>query len=191
MKKLPTTPLQRLIFIALLAAIAMVCMLCFGVSLFPGATYLKYEPSGGVILLCGLLLGPAGALECAFVKFILYILVHGGSPYGHISDLLATSVFVGVSTLLAYRLRKCGKGRLIACCAAGALAATLVMIPANYVILHLQYGMSPTAVSASMVYIIPYNFLKTCINSVCALCLYYPVSRAIKTMTKAGGNANV
>lgn len=191
MKKLPTTPLQRLVFIALLSAIAMMCMLCFGVSVIPGATYLKYEPSGGVILLCGLLLGPAGALECAFVKCILYILVHGGSPYGHISDLLATCVFVGGTTFLLYKLKGDGKVRMILCCAGGAIAATLVMIPANYVILHLQYGMDPAAVTASMVYIIPYNLVKTCLNSALALCLYHPVSQAIRKTVKAGGNTHV
>ncbi len=187
MKKLPTTPLQRLIFIALLASMAMVVMLCFGISLIPGATYLKYEPSGGVILLCGLLLGPAGALECAIVKNILYFLIHGGNPYGHISDFLATCVFVGVSTLLLYKFSKGGKISMILCCAAGAAAATLFMIPANYVILHLQYGMDPAAVTASMVYIIPYNLVKTCLNSAFALCLYHPVSQAIRKTVKAGG----
>ena len=79
MKTLPITPLRRRIFIALLAAIAMMLMLCFGISVIPGASYLKYEPSGGIILLCGFLLGPAGALECALVKCVLYMLVHGGS----------------------------------------------------------------------------------------------------------------
>lgn len=180
MKKLPTTPLQRLVFIALLAAIAMMVMLCFGVAVIPGATYLKYEPSGGIILLCGLLLGPAGALECAFVKCILYFLIHGGNPYGHISDLLATCVFVGVTTLLMYKLPKQGSVRAVLCCAVGIAAATLFMIPANYVILHLQYGMAPAAVTASMIYIIPFNLVKAGLNSIVALCLYYPVERAIR-----------
>ena len=41
MKTLPITPLRRRIFIALLAAIAMMLMLCFGISVIPGASYLK------------------------------------------------------------------------------------------------------------------------------------------------------
>lgn len=179
MKKLPTTPLKRMVFIALLASIAMLCMLCFGISVIPGATYLKYEPSGGVILLCGLLLGPAGALECALVKCILYFLVHGGSPYGHLSDLLATCVFVGCATFLLERMPPAKRTHMILCCAAGAVAATLVMIPANYVILHLQFGMDAAAVSASMIYIIPYNLIKAGLNSAFALCLYSPVWHAL------------
>lgn len=191
MKKLPTTPLQRLIFIALLSAIAMMFMLCFGIAVIPGATYLKYEPSGGVILLCGLLLGPAGALECALVKCILYFLIHGGSPYGHFSDLLATCVFAGITTYLMFRLQKTSRGRMWLCCAVGAISATLVMIPANYFILHLQYGMSSAAVSSSMIYIIPYNLFKTCLNSVFALSLYSPVNKAIRKTVKIGGNSHV
>ena len=191
MKKLPTTPLQRLIFIALLAAIAMMFMLLFGIAVIPGATYLKYEPSGGVILLCGLLLGPAGALECALVKCFLYFLIHGGSPYGHFSDLLATCVFAGTTAFLMYRFRKMNLGRMLLCCAAGIISATLVMIPANYFILHLQYGMDPAAVSRSMIYIIPYNLFKTCLNSAFALILYSPVSQAIRKTVKNGGHPHV
>lgn len=178
MKKLPITPLRRRIFVALLAAIAMLFMLCFGIAVIPGATYLKYEPSGGVILLCGFLLGPAGALECALVKCVLYMLVHGGSPYGHFSDLLATSVFVGVTTFLLYRVKQPKLKHMILCSLVGALAATWVMIPANYIILHLQHGMSVTAVSASMIYIIPFNLVKTGLNSAFALCLYPPIAKA-------------
>ena len=77
--KLKMRPLHRMTYIALLAALAMMCMLLFGIKLIPGASYLKYDPSGGVILLCGLLLGPAAGLECTLVKNILYFLVHGGS----------------------------------------------------------------------------------------------------------------
>ena len=182
MRKLPLPPLQRMVFTAMLAAIAMLIMLFFGVSVIPGATYLKYEPSGAVILLCGLLLGPASALECAVVKCVLYFLVHGGSPYGHLSDLLATCVFVGISTFLAYRLRTSANARkwLILFCVVGGVAATLVMIPANYVILHLQYGMDPAAVTASMIYIIPFNLVKAGFNTAFTLSVYYPVEHALR-----------
>lgn len=191
MKKLPTTPLKRMVFIALLSAIAMMLMLCFGIAVIPGASYLKYEPSGGVILLCGFLLGPAGALECALVKCILYFLVHGGSPYGHFSDLLATCVFVGVTTFLLYRMKRPGRGSMILCCLAGGLAATLVMIPANYVILHLQHGMSADAVSASMIYIIPFNLVKTGLNSALALCLYPPIAKAMQLSANERNDSHV
>ena len=71
-------------------------------------------------------------------------------------------------------------------CAAGCLAATLLMIPANYVILHLQYGMSVEAVSASMIYVIPFNLLKTVLNCAISLLLYEPVRRALEKILKIG-----
>ena len=119
------------------------------------------------------------------MKNILYFLVHGGSPYGHISDFLATATLVFVATFLAHRFRAGGTKRIL-CCAVGCLAATLIMIPANYVILHLQYGMSAEAVSASMIYIIPFNLLKTVLNSAVALILYRPVRRALEKILKIG-----
>lgn len=183
--KLDMRPLHRLVYIALLAALAMMCMLLFGLKLIPAASYLKYDPNGAVILLCALLLGPAAGVECAVVKGILYFLVHGGSPYGHISEFLATVTLVLVSSCLAHRFRANGKTRVL-CCAAGCLAATLVMIPANYVILYLQYGMAAEAVSATMIYVIPFNLLKAALNSAIALCLHVPVRRALERILKIG-----
>ncbi|WP_298031122.1 ECF transporter S component [uncultured Dysosmobacter sp.] len=183
--KLGMRPLHRLVYIALLAAIGMMCMLCFGFKLIPAASYLKYDPNGAVILLCGLLLGPVAGLECAVVKGVLYFLVHGGSPYGHISEFLATATLMLVAVCLAHRFRAGGKKRIL-CCAAGVLAATIIMIPANYVILYLQHGMSAEAVTASMVYVIPFNLLKAALNSAIALCLYAPVYRALGRILKIG-----
>ena len=191
MKTLPITPLRRRIFIALLAAIAMMLMLSFGISVIPGARYLKYEPSGGIILLCGFLLGPAGALECALVKCVLYILVHGGSLYGHVSDLLATCVFAGTTSYLLYRKKQPERKDMFIFPVVGAIAVTLVMIPANYVILHLQYGMTASAVSASMIYIIPFNLIKAGLNSAFALCLYPSVSKAIQASLKERNDLHV
>lgn len=193
MRKLQLPPLQRMVFTAMLASIAMLIMLSFGVSVIPGATYLKYEPSGAVILLCGLLLGPASALKCALVKCLLYFLIHGGSPYGHLSDLLATCVFVGCAAFLAYRVHSTSNIKLwlILFCAVGGVAATLVMIPANYVILHLQYGMAPAAVTASMIYIIPYNLVKTGLNTVLTLSIYYPIEHALRKTVGSRRDFNV
>lgn len=178
-------PLHRTVYIALLAALAMMCMLLFGVKLIPGAPYLKYDPSGGVLLLCGLLLGPAAGMECTVVKNVLYFLVHGGSPYGHLSDFIATAALVFPAAFLAHRFQARGMRRVF-CCAAGCLASALLMIPANYVILHLQHGMSAEAVTASLVYIVPFNLLKTVLNSTVALLLHRPVWSALEKILKIG-----
>lgn len=178
---LKISKLKQLIFVALLAAMAMVLMHT-GTSLIPAARYLKYEPSGAVILLCGMLLGPAAAAECALVKCILYFISHGGNPYGHLSDLIAMLTFACITTALMHRMGvQSGKKRILAC-AVGVLAVTLVMIPANYVILYLQYGMTPAAVTATMIYVIPYNILKAALNSVLALVVYTPVYKALSKM---------
>ena len=190
--RLVMRPLQKQIFSAFLAAIALVCMMTLGIRLIPAASYLKYEPSGAVILLCGLLMGPAAGFECALVKNVLYFLIHGGNPYGHLSDFLMTSVFTLVVTGLLYRKAAPANAapsgiREIICCAAGCAAAVLFAIPMNYVILRLQFGMAPAAVTASLVYIIPFNLLKTVLNSVAALLLHRPVRTAITGIIRNGG----
>lgn len=178
---LKISKLKQLIFVALLAAMAMVLMHA-GTSLIPAARYLKYEPSGAVILLCGMLLGPAAAAECAFVKCILYFISHGGNPYGHLSDLIAMLTFACIAAALMHRMGVQSSKKRILACAVGVLAVTLVMIPANYVILYLQYGMTPAAVTATMIYVIPYNILKATLNSVLALVVYTPVYKALSKM---------
>lgn len=184
---LKMTKLKRMVFVALLAAMAVVLMY-FGVALIPAAHYLKYEPSGAIILICGLLLGPGAAAQCAFVKCVLYFIVHGGSPYGHISDLIATLALCCLASALNRRFTatRPAPGKIPACLA-GVAAATILMIPANYVILYLQYGMTPDAVSASMIYVIPYNILKAGLNSVIALILYEPVFHALSHMEASKG----
>lgn len=178
---LKITKLKRLIFIALLAAMAMVLMHT-GTSLIPAARYLKYEPSGAIIVLCGMLLGPAAAAECALVKCVLYFISHGGSPYGHLSDLIAMLTFACITSALMHRLGTQSVKKRILACVVGVLAVTLVMIPANYIILYLQYGMAPAAVTATMIYVIPYNILKAGLNSVIALVVYPPIYKALSKM---------
>lgn len=178
---LKISKLRRLIFVALLAAMAMVLM-HMGTSLIPAARYLKYEPSGAIILLCGMLLGPAAAAECALVKCILYFISHGGNPYGHLSDLIAMLTFACTASAIMHRMGvQVGKKRLIAC-VIGVIAVTVVMIPANYVILYLQYGMTADAVTATMIYVIPYNMLKAGLNSAIALVVYAPIYKALCKM---------
>lgn len=178
---LKISELKRLIFVALLAAMATVLM-HMGMSLIPAARYLKYEPSGAIILLCGMLLGPAAAAECALVKCILYFISHGGNPYGHLSDLIAMLTFACTACALMHRMGdQAGKKRLIAC-VIGVIAVTVVMIPANYVILYLQYGMTADAVTATMIYVIPYNLLKAGLNSAIALVVYTPIYKALGKM---------
>ncbi|MCC8046837.1 MAG: ECF transporter S component [Clostridiales bacterium] len=183
--KLDLKPLRRMIYIAMLAAIAMVIM-HMGFSIIPAASYLKYEPSGAVILLSGLLLGPGAAAECALVKCVLYFFTHGGSPYGHLSDLIAMLSFSCTVSGLFHHFGVKQIRRLALCCVAGCAVVTLVMIPANYVILHLQYGMTPAAVSATMIYVIPYNLLKSGLNSVIAVALYPRVESSLRKLSGKG-----
>lgn len=156
------------VFIALMAAISMLVMLTFGVPLIPAAPYLKYEPSGAVILICGLLFGKYAALQCACLKSVLYFFIHGGNPYGILSDLIATIAFTWLASGLYGKTHEVSRVRMAGCCLAGCISATLVMIPANFAILPLQFGMSGTDVLAIMTYIIFFNLLKSICNSVLA-----------------------
>ncbi len=183
-KKLEVAPLKQLVFTALLAAMAMMLM-HFGISFFPGARYLKYEPSGVIILLCGLLLGPAAALECAIVKCVLYFLSHGGSPFGHLSDLLSMICFSGTALMIICRGGTHGPKKRILGCVVSCVVTTVVMTLANYPILYLQYGMNAESVTVTLPFVIPFNILKVTLNSAVALLAYRPVYLAIRAVSSS------
>jgi riboflavin transporter FmnP len=68
--------------------------------------------------------------------------------------------------------------RLLSAAALGAVARVLVMIPTNFVILFLEFGMPPARVVKLLLpVIIPFNALKALINAGIALVLVEPVAR--------------
>lgn len=165
--------LRKLILVALLAATAFITMTIFNVPLIPAASYLKYEPSGALILLCGFLLGPVAALQTAFIKSVLYLMLTG-DIYGVVSDFIAMALFVVTASCLSIKpIKAIAKPYLqkIIACAIACLVTTVIMCLLNYPILYWQFGMNAQAVTASMIYVIPYNLLKTICNSVLGILL--------------------
>ena len=160
----------------------MLTMKFLGIPIIPFAAYLKYEPSGVFLLMTGYLFGPLGAFACCFLKAALVFLLGSGNIFGVLSDLLASASMVCLASLIGNRYRT-RKG-WIAGCAVGTLAATLLMIPANYVILYFEFGMLPQAVTASMVGIIPFNLFKGVLNGVLFLFLQAPLKRAFQEIRK-------
>ena len=174
--------LKKKILLALFGTLAFLIMRILEIPIIPFAAYLKYEPSGAFILTAGLLFGPAGALWACMIKSILFFLLGGGNIFGVASDLIAT---VALACPAAWIGRKKDTwGSWMGGCAVGTVCSVLLMIPANYGILYLEFGMGPEAVTASMVGIIPFNLLKGVLNSILFLLLKEPVKKAVKEIGK-------
>ncbi len=169
---------QRVVIVGVLAAIAFLMMAAVQIPLLPSAPYLTYDPSDAVGLLAGTLYGPGVGVLVVFVKDILFLLFRARGPFGPTADFIAASTFVGVT---AWAFRR-GSGpfvpRLLQAAVLGTAARVLVMIPVNFVILALQFGMPPAKVARMLLpVIIPFNALKAAINAAVALLIAEPVTR--------------
>lgn len=157
------TKLKTNIATALFGALALVTMVLIAIPIIPSAAYLKYEPSGAVLLMAGVLLRPRAGLAACLVKDLLYLLAMGANPFGVLGDFLCTSIFAGTGAWMLRRAQ--GRTQAAGYLLVATILSMLVMIPANFPILYLEFGMSPQRVWASMPAIIPFNFIKGILNS--------------------------
>ena len=164
----------RLAKMGMLAAISIVLMMAVRIP-FPPLPFLEYDPADISIMIGTFAFGPlAGLAITVIVSAIQGILLASTGPYGIVMHILATGVFVVVAGLI-YKHKKSKKSAIIAL-AAGTLAWVIVMMPANYFITPLFFGMERAAVVPMLPLIALFNFLKAGINSVITFLLYKRIS---------------
>lgn len=180
--------LKKDILATLLGTLAFLIMLLVSIPVIPTASFLKYDPSGFLLLLSGALLGPAcGVLSC-FIKGFLYFITGAGNIFGVTSDFLANIIFIIPTVLVMKRGGGSTKAAAVGC-ALGTVLATLAMIPINLVVLRLELGLMPDAVMAMMIpAILPFNLLKGVLNSVIYFVAGRPLSRIMARYQQSGGN---
>lgn len=126
--------LSWLLKVSVLAALSAILMhLSFPI--FPAHPYLRYDPSEVPALIATFALGPLAGVAVVLLKNALYLMLHfsPGELIGIPMNSLAGCTLAGVAGHV-YRLRK-RKSIAVVALALGALAMTLVMIPANLVLL--------------------------------------------------------
>ncbi len=169
---------HRIVIVGMLAAIAFLMMATFQIPLLPNAHYLTYDPSDAAGLLAGVLYGPGVGVLVVLVKDVLYLLFRAKGPFGPLADGVAATTFVAVTAWVFRRSTGPFVPRLLRAALAGTAARVLVMIPANFVILALQFGMPPEKVARMLLpVIIPFNALKAAINAGVALAIAEPFTR--------------
>lgn len=173
------SPLQKRLEAVFLGAIAFVIMLLIGLPILPSASFLKYEPSGAILLFSGIFLGAAGGVISCVIKAFLFFIVGAGNIFGVVSDLLANLAFILPACLVIQKVSGM-RGRLIGYIV-GTVIGALVMIPVNLVILQLEFGMDvPTILGMMLPAILPFNLLKGVCNSVVYELLGRPLSRVLQ-----------
>ncbi len=173
------TSLRRNTTAALFGATAFVVMMMFGVPLLPSVPFLKYEPSGMIILTATVLLGPVGGIFACFLKDAVFLLVGAGNIFGVTSDFINTAVYALAAGLIIRRASTV-QNHLLGYLA-GTLAGTLVMIPVNLLVLQLEFGMTPEAIMGMMLpAILPFNLLKGLCNGLVFHLAGRPILKVLK-----------
>lgn len=176
------TNTKKMVTLGMLTALSIVLMMVVRFPLFPSATYLEYEPMDVPLMVAGLHYGPAAGFSVVVLSSIIQALtVSSASGWiGALMHIVSSGTLVLVSSFI-YKRNKNKKTAAIAI-AAGVVAMTLIMIPANLIITTNLYGVPIEVVKASLFTVtIPFNLLKAGINGILTYFVYKPVSNLLHT----------
>ena len=175
---------RQLVTMALMCAISALFSFV-QIPLIPGLTFLTYDPSLMPAMVCGFAFGPGAG----FVVGALAAVIHGlvlGEWVGSMMNIVATLCFV-VPAAFVYRRVHTFKGA-VAGLALGSAAAVAGAIVANLTIgVWFWYGSVDAIAPMILPALVPFNLVKTILNSVLTMVVYKAVSNLItpkKTRSK-------
>lgn len=168
--------------IGVLSALSIVLVLLIHFPIFPAVAFLEYDPADVPIILSTALFGPVwGLLMTAVVAVVQGLTVSAGSGlYGILMHITATGAFV-LAYWLALAIIRRIRGEKerehpyvssIIASAAGVIAQTAIMIPANLVITPIFMGVDVSVVINLLTFIILFNLIKASANAFVAALLY-------------------
>lgn len=163
--------------------LGMFCALAFiaaAVCRIPIVLFLDYEPKDVIIAIGGFIYGPLAAMTVSFVTSVVEMAtISGTGPIGMIMNVLASCSFACTAAFI-YKKVHTVRGAVIGLIA-GSLLMTTVMILWNYLITPIYLGYPREAVAELLVpAILPFNLLKSGINTAVTLLIYKPVVTALR-----------
>ena len=171
--------IKDIVFLSMLSALAFVLAVAVKIPIMPSAPFLKFDVKDAVILIGGLIYGPAAALLVSFIAALLQMMLTGESGViGFVMNLLSTASFVCTASAV-YKFNRTRRG-LAAGLAVGCVLMTASMLLWNYIVTPIFMGV-PRKVVASMLFTVfmPFNLIKGGINSVIVLLYLSPLLRAM------------
>lgn len=173
---------NKTVKLAMLSALSIVLMLLIRFPIIPSAPFLEYEPADVPILIGGLLYGPlSGLILTIAVSLIQAATVSASSGWvGLVMHIISTGSFVLVASII-YKKFHTNLGASIAF-VLGSLCMTLVAIPSNLFFTVRFWGTPYAAVKVMIpTAIVPFNLIKSGINSVFAFIVYKAVVHLFHT----------
>ena len=169
--------LRKMVLMAKLAAIAYLIMVYIRI---PVVLFLKYEPKDVIITIGGFLLGPmASFLVSLVVSLVEMVTVSDTGPIGCLMNLLSTCAF-SCTAAFVYKKRHTMTGAVLGL-GMGTVMMISVMLLWNWLITPLYMGVTRQAVEGMLLTVfLPFNLLKAGFNSAFVLCLYKPLTSALR-----------
>ncbi len=172
--------IKKMALIAMLAAVAYILVCFFRI---PVIMFLNYELTDVVVTIGGFVLGPMAAFVISLLVSLLeMVTVSDTGPIGAIMNLLSTCSFACVASLV-YKKKHTALGA-VSGLMLGTVSMVAVMLLWNWLITPLYMGVDRATVSGMLLPVfLPFNLLKSGLNSALVLCLYKPL---VITLRKTG-----
>lgn len=165
---------------AVLIAVSYALTLLPGISIFPSAPFLSYDPKDIVIALGGLMFGPVMSVMVSVVVSLIEMFTISATGFiGCIMNILSTCAFACTAAIV-YKKRRSLSGAVVGLLC-GVAAMAVVMVLWNWLITPLYMGV-PREVIVTMLLpvFLPFNLLKGGINATFTFLLYKPVVGALR-----------
>ena len=164
-----------------LTTVGMLCALAFAATFckIPVILWLKYEPKDVILAIGGFLFGPVTAALTATVAALLELPFSETGLIGMVMNMIASCAFVCPAAWLYHRKRTIASAAVGL--VTGAITATAVMMLWNYFLTPLYMGYPREAVADLLLpAFLPFNLLKTGLNTAFTLLLYKPAVTALR-----------
>ena len=171
------TFLRKLIMMAMLSAMAYMLML---VARVPVVLFLKYEPKDVIITIGGFILGPMASMVISLVVSLVEMFTASETgPIGCLMNFLSTCSFACVAALI-YKKKHTLTGAVVGLLA-GSVTMIAVMLLWNWLVTPMYMEVPRETVEALLIpAFLPFNALKAGLNTAIVLCIYKPVTVALR-----------
>ena len=172
---------KQLVTMALMCAIGAIFMYV-QIPILPSAPFLSYDPSLVPAMVCGFAYGPVSGLTVGVLAVVIHALTTG-DWVGGLMNIVAAIFFI-LPAALAYKKLHSFRGAVTGLIL-GIIFATAASIVSNLTIgVWFWYGSADVILPLMIPAVIPFNLLKTILNSVLTLVVYKAVSNLITPKKK-------
>ena len=178
---------KKLVLAALFAALSFVVaalsnVIPVSLVYIPAVNWLHYDAKDVIIALSGFILGPLWALGISFVVAILEMSISQTMVIGALMNFLSSAAFACTASTI-YKYKKDIYGAVIGLISAS-FVTTAFMLGWNYLIVPLYPPFIPRESVAKLLLpgFLPFNLLKSFINSGFVLLVYKPIINALRSI---------